>query len=275
MTEGASVGVVRRKGCNLHYWMSGPADGPVVALIHGAALDHTTFDKQVPVLVEHGCRVIAVDLRAHGRSKPIGSYFTVDTLVDDLLEVLEACGAQSVALVGHSLGGHVAQALLTSDAPRVRAMVLIGCVDMSQESSGWWRLAKPVLVWRLNRMPVEGYRRRTLARLTQSAEVRTWAAQTMAVLSRDEFRDVVLGGVQPLLFNRGYGPDYQVPTPFLLTHGANDKAKGALVQRRAADWAYRQPNCWYEVIPDAGHTAHMDNAPAFNDALLRFLASLT
>lgn len=50
---------------NLHYWIAGPLTGPLIVFVHGATLDHRSFDVQLPPLVEAGYRVLTLDLRTH------------------------------------------------------------------------------------------------------------------------------------------------------------------------------------------------------------------
>ncbi|WP_227357110.1 alpha/beta fold hydrolase [Haladaptatus salinisoli] len=40
-------GQLRRSGSEIHYWITGPEDGPLVACTHGASMDHRMFDPQV------------------------------------------------------------------------------------------------------------------------------------------------------------------------------------------------------------------------------------
>lgn len=63
--------------------------------------------------------------------------------------------------------------------------------------------------------------------------------------------------------------NYRIQQPFLLTHGEHDKT--GIVSKAVPDWADREPNCRYEVIPDAGHNANQDNPAVFNRILLTFL----
>ncbi|PWI14559.1 alpha/beta hydrolase [Streptomyces sp. Act143] len=69
-------------------------------LVHGIMSDSRTWRRVGPALAERGYRVIAVDLRGHGRS-PRGEY-TPRHFADDLVDTLPA-GAD--VAVGHSLGG--------------------------------------------------------------------------------------------------------------------------------------------------------------------------
>lgn len=71
------------------------------ALIHGVTGDAGTWFEIAPWLVERGYRVIAVDLRGHGRSDRADSY-TIDDFADDVVETLP----EGLDLaIGHSLGG--------------------------------------------------------------------------------------------------------------------------------------------------------------------------
>ena len=69
-----------RSGSRLHYWLAGPAAAPLVVLAHGMTLDHRMFEQQMPVLADT-YRVLAWDMRGHGRSQPAGDTFTIDLLV--------------------------------------------------------------------------------------------------------------------------------------------------------------------------------------------------
>ncbi|MCU0541433.1 MAG: alpha/beta hydrolase [Oscillatoriaceae cyanobacterium Prado104] len=64
-------------------------------------------------------------------------------------------------------------------------------------------------------------------------------------------------------------PGYRIAQPLLLTHGDRDMTGN--IQKIAAVWANREPNCQYRVIPHAGHAANLDNPECFNRLLLDFL----
>lgn len=84
-----------------------PGD-PTVVLVHGFALDLSTWQHQRRALREVG-RVIVYDHRGHGRSAGAydpGSGVDIERLGSDLAEVIEACAPHSeMVLAGHSMGG--------------------------------------------------------------------------------------------------------------------------------------------------------------------------
>ncbi|MFG3259587.1 alpha/beta fold hydrolase [Streptomyces sp. NPDC048172] len=85
-----------------HEWGGGDR---LALLVHGIMADHRTFVKVGPALAERGYRVLAVDLRGHGRSPAPGDY-PLDAFADDLVDTLPAGAGLDLAL-GHSLGGLV------------------------------------------------------------------------------------------------------------------------------------------------------------------------
>jgi 3-oxoadipate enol-lactonase len=268
MTESGSLS---RLGSTIRYWITGPETGPLVAFSHGATLDHRTFDPQIPQLVAAGYRVLTWDLRGHGISKPIGPEITVGIVADDLLAIVDRLGVDKVALVGHSFGGYVVQEFTRRYPQRVNAMTVIGCTDMAKRPSPIYRLLYPLMPKMLRRMSLAAFRRRTLAELSLSDSVKAYAAQAMGGISKEDFVAIIMVGVACLWLDGGFGPGYVIPAPFLLTHGASDRANGGVFPRLARSWAAQQKTCRYEIIPDAGHTAHMDNPAAFNRVLLDFL----
>lgn len=101
------------------------AGSQTLLLVHGFTCDSHDWSWQLPRLVE--CfRVIAVDLRGHGRSSAPPSGYSAKDLAADLAALLGQIGAGPVIAVGHSLGGVVVSALAVERPDLVTAVV---CVD--------------------------------------------------------------------------------------------------------------------------------------------------
>jgi 3-oxoadipate enol-lactonase len=267
-------GSLTRLGSKLHYWVTGPESGTLVALVHGATLDHHTFDPQVSALTEAGYRVLTGDLRGHGESKPLGESINISILADDLKAILDQIGVEQTVLVGHSFGGFVIQDFAYRFPTRVRALAVIGSTDLAKKPSVLNRLLFRVFPGLLSRMSLEDFRKRTLENLSLSQDVKEYAARAMKVIPKNDFVSIIIAGIAALWLDSGFHSDYVIPKPFLLTHGAQDRANGNVYSKQAKAWAAREPNCRYEIIPNAGHTAHMDNPAAFNAMLLDFLKEL-
>ncbi len=263
--------ILSRLGSNLHYWTSGPENGPAVVFSHGATLDHHAFDAQISPLVEAGYRVLTWDLRGHGRSTPIGPEITVGILADDLLAILDELGAEKVALAGHSFGGYVAQEFVRRYPERANALIIIGCTNIAKKSSPFGRMMYLAMPNMLNRMSLDTFRKRTLSDLGLLDSVKAYGAWAMQGITKEDFIAITMAGVACLWLDSGFKANYVIPVPFLLTHGELDRANGGVFPRQSPSWMKREPNCRYEIIPRAGHTAQMDNPEAFNKILLDFL----
>jgi 3-oxoadipate enol-lactonase len=102
----------------------GPAGAPTLLLLHGwtATADlnwFTCFD----ALSAH-FRVVACDLRGHGRGIRSSSAFTLEDCADDAAAVADVLGVPTFIPVGYSMGGAVAQLLWQRHEFRVRGAVL-------------------------------------------------------------------------------------------------------------------------------------------------------
>jgi non-heme chloroperoxidase len=100
--------------------------GAPVVLIHGYPLSGRAWDKQVPVLLEAGHRVITYDRRGFGRSSQPAVGYDYDTFAADLDGLLSQLDLTDVSLVGHSMGtGEVTRYLGAYGSARIARGVLI------------------------------------------------------------------------------------------------------------------------------------------------------
>lgn len=116
------MAVVRVRGNDLFYAASGEV-GPTVVLIHGAGGNHLHWPPSLRTLP--GARVCALDLPGHGRSggagrKEIGEYAA------DVVGLLDGLGVERAVLIGHSMGGAIAQSLALTYPERAAGLVLVG-----------------------------------------------------------------------------------------------------------------------------------------------------
>ncbi len=114
-------------GVTLHAALAGPADGPLVVLLHGFPEFWYGWRHQIGPLAAAGLRVVAPVQRGYNLSgKPEGtSAYALDRLADDVLALADALGHERFAVVGHDWGGVVAWHLAAREPGRVaRAAVL-------------------------------------------------------------------------------------------------------------------------------------------------------
>jgi non-heme chloroperoxidase len=103
--------------------------GRSVILVHGWPLSSKSWEKQVPVLLESGYRVVTYDRRGFGNSgKPTVGY-DYDTLAEDLHKLMTELDLAEATLVGFSMGGgEVARYLGTYGSDRVEKAVFISAI---------------------------------------------------------------------------------------------------------------------------------------------------
>ncbi len=94
-----------------------------VVLIHGAGSTHLDWPKEVRQLPNSA--VYALDLPGHGRSAPPGRT-TIEAYTDEVVALIETLQLQKVVLVGHSMGGAIAQTVGLRQLSQVAGLVLVG-----------------------------------------------------------------------------------------------------------------------------------------------------
>jgi len=100
--------------------------GRPVVMIHGYPLSSRAWDKQIPVMLDDGRRVITYDRRGFGKSSQPTTGYDWDTFANDLHTLMETLDLRDVTLVGHSMGtGEVTRFLGKFGSARVAMGVLI------------------------------------------------------------------------------------------------------------------------------------------------------
>jgi 3-oxoadipate enol-lactonase len=100
--------------------------GRDLVLLHPVGLDHTFWGSLAKAASESR-RVVAVDLRGHGRSPAAGRETAIDDYADDVHAAIERHCRGPAAVLGLSFGGMVAQLVALRHPHAVSALVLSGC----------------------------------------------------------------------------------------------------------------------------------------------------
>lgn len=119
----------------IYYEVSGGSDGPPVVLLSGGGAQLISWhDDLVAMLVAAGLRVVRMDNRDVGLSARFGGPDDIDggydlaDMADDVIRVLDHLEVPAAHLVGHSMGGMMAQMAAIGHPDRVRSLGLISTI---------------------------------------------------------------------------------------------------------------------------------------------------
>jgi pimeloyl-ACP methyl ester carboxylesterase len=99
------VTVEKENSGNIDLYYEDHGSGQPVVLIHGYPLSGASWEKQVPVLLNAGHRVITYDRRGFGKSSQPTTGYNYDTFAEDLHKLVTQLNLYDFTLVGFSMGG--------------------------------------------------------------------------------------------------------------------------------------------------------------------------
>lgn len=113
--------------------------GPTVLMLHGIGGGHLAFAPQVETLASSGYRAVAWDMPGYGRSAPIEPY-NFKGLAQRCIALIEGLQCANVALLGHSMGGMVAQEVIARRPELVNKLILCGTsASFGKPDDDWQR----------------------------------------------------------------------------------------------------------------------------------------
>jgi pimeloyl-ACP methyl ester carboxylesterase len=249
-------------GHRMHYEVEGPADGPVVVLVHGLGGRAEDWRNLAPYIAKAGFRVYLPDLIGYGRSqKPRDFSYSVHDEAAVVLDFLDALRLQQVDLGGWSMGGAIVQHVAADHPERVRRLMLFdsaGLYVLPSWDTGLFTPSNPAQLDQLDMllMPhpprVPGFVARDILRVSDH---RAWiihrALDTM--LTGQDATDKLLP---------------QLKMPVLILWGGEDK----ITPPSLGETMHRMlPQSEFDVVPGCGHLAPGQCALQMAPMVLAFL----
>ena len=258
-------------GCEIFYIDAGISKAAPIILIHGFLFSHEMCDPQIEALQKR-FRVIAYDLRGHGKSGIGDGQYTLEFFVDDLIGLLDHLGIERAVLCGLSMGGYIALRAVERNPERVRGLILAD--TQSKADSNEAKLRRAAGIKSVKAIGVKAYAEssiksvftpQTLAnnddvverirRIIQSNSSLGICGALLALASRTDTTESLAGIKAPTLILVG---EHDASTPPSASQEMHNKI----------------PNSEIHVIPHAAHLSNLENSEEFNKHLLDFLGRL-
>ncbi|WP_342378423.1 alpha/beta fold hydrolase [Myxococcus stipitatus] len=258
---------------------AGPADGPLVLLLHGFPELSESWRDVLPLLGEEGYHAVAPDLRGYGGTDRPARGYDLDTLAEDIEQLAHHLQpGHPVHLVGHDWGGAIAYHLAALRPEVVDTLTVVNCPHPSVMLRRIWKPAQLRRSWymfffQLPWLPERllsahgGQRvpwliRRGMAPGTQVSDERLSpyaanlshpaAARAAVEYYRQSMRDLL----NPAHARRMLWEYPRIRAPFRLVWAEEDPALGVELTTDLEPWFEEAPDVSY--LPGVGHFAPLE-----------------
>lgn len=239
-----------------------------VFLLHGVGGGKEAWAHNQPALASQGFRTVAWDMPGYGTSPPLLPC-THERLADALKTLIAHVGARRNLLLGHSMGGMVAQELVALHPALVHGLILYSTSPAFGQPDGAWQ--QQFLQSRFapldQGLGMAGLANQLVPTMfapdAEPARIAE-AAALMAGVPAESYRAALSTIVS---FNR-LAALGNIAVPTLCLAGELDRnAPPAVVEKMAG----RIPGAAYVCLPQVGHIANLEQPELFNHAVLTFL----
>lgn len=247
-------------------------DGPrALVCLHGIGGGRHAFDDQSDAVVAAGWRLIAWDMPGYGASPPLDAC-SFERLAASVAALLDDAGLNRAVLLGHSMGGMVAQETVARYPTRVSGLVLFATTPAFGGRDD--KFKNEFLAHRLKPLN-DGKTPADIAPVlvggmfneATPGDVRAKAVASMAAISSDSYR-AALNCI--VTFNRADDLG-RIACPTRVLAAEKDTLAPPKTMRRMAE---RIPGARFVTLAGAGHLANFEDPPRFNAALIDFLETL-
>jgi 3-oxoadipate enol-lactonase len=242
--------------------------GPALLFLHGIGGDAECFRPQLTYF-GRSFRAIAWNMPGYGET-PLLPHTTFPALADAVAALLDARGIARVHLVGHSLGGMIAQEFAVRHPGSLASLTLSGTTAAFGRPDGDFQ--RDFIRQRLAPLEAGKAMADLATRLVGGLVGPTPDPNGMAIALASMSRvppETYRAALECLVgFDRRDAlPHIAVPT-LLIAGGADTTAPATVMERMAA----KIPGARFVTIPGAGHLANLEQPAAFNRVLEEFLS---
>jgi 3-oxoadipate enol-lactonase len=250
----------------MNYEFSGKKRAPVVVLSHSLASSLMMWNPQMDALTPH-FQVLRYDLRGHGKSDVTPPPYALELLAEDVIGLLDALNIDRMHFVGMSIGGMIGQSLALNHANHLRSLALCDTASIIPQE------AQPIWQERINKTRTKGMEAQveeTMERWFTPSFLKK-GSPIVEIIRKQVLATSVEGyiGCAEAIRRLNYLDRLsEIKVPTLILVGEDDP--GAPVSASQA-MHERISNSKLVILPSARHLSNVEQAEAFNAALLTFL----
>jgi len=247
---------------------NGAAGRGTLVLLHAFPLNAHMWEPQL-ALADDGWRIIAPHLRGFGGSGEPQPQISMDDYADDVVGLLGALHVENAVVVGLSMGGYAAFALMRRAPQAVRALVLADTRPESDTTQA--REGRRALLAVLAEGGPAAVADRMLPNLLseRTRQHRPAVAARVRSLVLENSSAAIAGAIHALMTREdATGLLDTIGVPTLIVTGSEDSVTPTSV---GEEMHQRIAGSSFVTIPDAGHLSSLEQPSAFNAALVGFL----
>lgn len=264
-----------RRGEQLWYVEQG--DGFPVVLVHGWCMSSAVWKYQFDGISD-SLRLIAPDLRGHGRSRGIFGHMNFDSFASDLVDLFDCLKLSNVILVGWSMGAQIALHAFAELSARLAGMILVSATprftatdDFPHALPGNEAGGMRVKVQRNTQRALEGFLSRLFAEgelegLSSASEINQLLAEIPspdAAVVLDALESLSRADMRHLLAS--------ITIPALILNGSHDR----ICLPQASTYLKEHiPGAEQTVFQGCGHAPFLTRSRQFNSEIIRFARSV-
>ena len=242
----------------------GGGGGPLVVLLHPFPLARGTWAGLGEALAARH-RVLAVDAPGFGES-PLRAGWSIADFADDVVTVLDACGAERAMLLGMSMGGYAALAFAARHPARLAALILADTRAAADSDAG--RAGRDTAIAQIRGEGPVAYLAASLPRLLSPQAT---PALVTFLRARAETRAAsLIAGVEALRDRPDRSQELgAIRCPTLVLCGDAEQVIPSAEMKAMADAI---PGARFTALAGAGHLSHLEAPGPFERAVSSFLA---
>ncbi|RSX55509.1 alpha/beta hydrolase [Bifidobacterium dolichotidis] len=254
----------------IHYWTSPRIpDAPTLVFLPGLGSTHYMFSRQIAWFMKHGVNCLVWDAPSHGVSRPFDLQWSIDDTARWLHTILQQEHITEPVLVGQSMGGFTAQAMIRLYPGEVRAFVGIDSAPLERQ----YYSNMDLKIMHLQRVFYRFVPRwfRLFAGpygVSTTKYGRSVARFMLFEYTHPQFVHLMGHGYDTIAHAIKADNRYALTCPTLLLCGDMDLADAA--QRLNRQWSETE-HLQLHWIPSAGHNSNTDQPDLTNELITNFL----